>query len=155
MDDRLARLERALYRNAGNSLMPPSADDLPGKTAPQPRKSRGGGKRRQFRNAVRVGLSEVRRAPGAATKQKPGRLLLECLHKREADVLRFLHSEKCSSISGRKGLQCPYRPSSGPLLFADTPVSQYSPVKSQGYIEKCAMPLTDVDGALARLLLIY
>jgi transposase len=27
--------------------MPPSADDLPGKTAPQPRKSRGGGKRRQ------------------------------------------------------------------------------------------------------------
>jgi transposase len=27
--------------------MPPSADDLPGKTALQPRKSRGGGKKRQ------------------------------------------------------------------------------------------------------------
>lgn len=43
-----------------------------------------------FRNAVRVGLSEVRRVPGANTKQKPGRMLLECLKEREDDVLRFL-----------------------------------------------------------------
>ena len=43
---RLARLERAVSRNSGNSSMPPSADDLPGKTPP-PRKSCGGGKRRQ------------------------------------------------------------------------------------------------------------
>ena len=43
-----------------------------------------------FRHAVRVGLSEVRRVPGANTKQKPGRMLLECLKDREADVLRFL-----------------------------------------------------------------
>ena len=43
-----------------------------------------------FRNAVRVGLSEVRRVPGANTKQKPGRMLLECLKNREDDVLRFL-----------------------------------------------------------------
>ena len=43
-----------------------------------------------FRNAVRVGLSEVRRVPGAKSKQKPGRMLLECLHDREDDVLRFL-----------------------------------------------------------------
>jgi transposase len=45
---------------------------------------------RLFRNAIRVGLSQVRRVPGANTSQKPGRLLLECLDKREADVLRFL-----------------------------------------------------------------
>jgi transposase len=45
---------------------------------------------RLFRSAVRVGLQEVRRVPGAKAKQKPGRLLLECLDKREADVLRFL-----------------------------------------------------------------
>jgi transposase len=45
---------------------------------------------RLFRNAIRVGLSRVRRVPGANTKQKPGRLLLECLDKREPDVLRFL-----------------------------------------------------------------
>ena len=45
---------------------------------------------RLFRSAVLVGLQEVRRVPGARVKQKPGRALLECLHDREADVLRFL-----------------------------------------------------------------
>jgi hypothetical protein len=45
---------------------------------------------RLFRNAVRVGLSEVRKVPGAKAKQKPGRTLLDCLDKREDDVLRFL-----------------------------------------------------------------
>jgi transposase len=45
---------------------------------------------RLFRNAVRVGLAQVRRVPGANTRQRPGRLLLECPDKREADVLRFL-----------------------------------------------------------------
>jgi transposase len=45
---------------------------------------------RLFRHAVLAGLSEVRRVPGANSKQKPGRTLLECLKDREADVLRFL-----------------------------------------------------------------
>ena len=45
---------------------------------------------RLFRHAVRVGLSQVRRAPGANSKQETGRCLLECLDKREGDVLRFL-----------------------------------------------------------------
>lgn len=45
---------------------------------------------RLFRHAVLVGLSQVRRVPGANTKQKPGRTLLECLRDREDDVLRFL-----------------------------------------------------------------
>jgi transposase len=45
----------------------------------------------EFRQAVRVGLSQIRRAPGPActTKQPQGRLLLECLRDREADVLGF------------------------------------------------------------------
>jgi transposase len=45
----------------------------------------------EFRQAVRVGLSQIRRSPGpaATTKQPVGRLLLECLRDREADVLRF------------------------------------------------------------------
>jgi hypothetical protein len=42
-----------------------------------------------FRNAVLVGLAQVPRVPGAKAKQKTGRCLLECLHDREADVLRF------------------------------------------------------------------
>jgi hypothetical protein len=50
------RLARAVSRNSGNSSMPPSADDLPGKTAPQPRPPRGNGKKRQ---------GKQRGAPGA------------------------------------------------------------------------------------------
>jgi transposase len=47
LSERLARLERAVSRNSGNSGMPPSADDLPGRKAPAPRAKRGGGKKRQ------------------------------------------------------------------------------------------------------------
>jgi hypothetical protein len=43
-----------------------------------------------FRRGVAAGLSQVRRVPGATSKQPPARLLLECLRHREADVLRFL-----------------------------------------------------------------
>ena len=43
-----------------------------------------------FRRGVTVGLSEVRRVPGAKLKQPPARTLLSCLRHREADVLRFL-----------------------------------------------------------------
>jgi transposase len=43
-----------------------------------------------FRHGILAGLSAVRRVPGANTGQPPARLLLECLHDREDDVLRFL-----------------------------------------------------------------
>ena len=43
-----------------------------------------------FRRGVTVGLSQVRRVPGAKARQPPARTLLECLRHREADVLRFL-----------------------------------------------------------------
>ena len=43
--ERIARLERLISRNSGNSSMPPSGDDQPGKTPPAP-KARGGSKRR-------------------------------------------------------------------------------------------------------------
>jgi hypothetical protein len=54
-----------------------------------------------FRNAVRVGLSEVRPVPGAKAKQKPGRTLLECLRDREADVLRFLGDTRIPPTSNQ------------------------------------------------------
>ncbi|MFI0425214.1 DUF6444 domain-containing protein [Spongiactinospora sp. 9N601] len=46
--ERVARLERLISRNSGNSGMPPSADDLPGRTAPGKRAAKRGqvGKRR-------------------------------------------------------------------------------------------------------------
>jgi transposase len=54
-----------------------------------------------FRNAVRVGLAEVRPVPGAKSKQKPGRMLLECLRDREADVLRFLTDTRIPPTSNQ------------------------------------------------------
>ena len=54
-----------------------------------------------FRNAVLVGLSQVRRVPGANSKQNPGRTLLECLKNREADVLRFLTDLRIPPTSNR------------------------------------------------------
>jgi transposase len=54
--ERLAKLERLVSRNSGNSGMPPSADDLPGRVAPEPKADRGGGKKRQ---------GKQRGAPGA------------------------------------------------------------------------------------------
>jgi transposase len=45
---------------------------------------------RMFRHGVNAGLSQVRRVPGANSKQPPALHLLECLKHREADVLRFL-----------------------------------------------------------------
>jgi transposase len=43
---RVERLERLSSRNSGNSSMPPSADDLPGRIPPQREQSRGQGKRK-------------------------------------------------------------------------------------------------------------
>ncbi len=40
---RLDRLERLLSRNSGNSSMPPSGDDLPGRTPPADKPAAGGG----------------------------------------------------------------------------------------------------------------
>jgi transposase len=54
-----------------------------------------------FRHAVLVGLSEIPRVPGANTKQKPGRTLLECLRDREADVLRFLTDTRIPPTSNQ------------------------------------------------------
>ncbi|MEO3874539.1 transposase [Nonomuraea sp. B12E4] len=40
--ERAARLERLISRNSGNSGMPPSVDDLPGRTAPKKRAAKSG-----------------------------------------------------------------------------------------------------------------
>ena len=53
--ERLARLERAMPRNSGNSGMAPSSDDLPGKTPPTTKPKRGNGKKQ----------GKQRGAPGA------------------------------------------------------------------------------------------
>lgn len=44
--ERVERLERAVARNSGNSSMPPSTDDLPGKKKPASKRAKGSGRRR-------------------------------------------------------------------------------------------------------------
>jgi len=43
---RMARLERLISRNSGNSSFPPSMDDLPGRAPPRGKAPRGGGRRK-------------------------------------------------------------------------------------------------------------
>jgi transposase len=45
LEERIARPERLISRNPGNSSMPPSTGDLPGKKPPERRPRRGGGRR--------------------------------------------------------------------------------------------------------------
>ena len=45
LEDPVARLERLISRNSGNSSMPPSTDDPPGKKPPQRSPRRGGGRK--------------------------------------------------------------------------------------------------------------
>jgi transposase len=47
LEGRVARLERLISRNSANSSMPPSSDDLPGKTPPGRGARRGGGAKRK------------------------------------------------------------------------------------------------------------
>ena len=51
--EKIARLERLISRNSGNSSMPPSTDDLPGRTPPErkPRHGAGSGKPGKQRGA--------------------------------------------------------------------------------------------------------
>jgi hypothetical protein len=44
--ERVTQLEWMIGRNSGNSSMPPSSDDLPGKTKPAPKPARESGRRR-------------------------------------------------------------------------------------------------------------
>ena len=44
--EQVAALERMVGRNSGNSSMPPSSDDLPGRKKPQPKPVRGSGRKR-------------------------------------------------------------------------------------------------------------
>jgi transposase len=55
-DRRIAALERAASRNSGNSSMPPSSDDVPGRKAP-PRRGGSGGKRGKRPGAPGSGLA--------------------------------------------------------------------------------------------------
>ena len=62
---RVARLERAMSRNSGNSSMPPSGDDAPGRSPPRKQ-------RRAAERAARRKRGKQPGVPGAAVSMGPG-----------------------------------------------------------------------------------
>jgi Family of unknown function (DUF6444) len=63
--EQIARLERLISRNSGNSSMPPGSDDQPGRKPPQPRQRQGGRKRRPGKQPGGAGsVPAVERSPG-------------------------------------------------------------------------------------------
>lgn len=50
LQERVQRLERLASRNSGNSSMPPSSDDVPGRTAPAPKRVKNSGRKRGKQN---------------------------------------------------------------------------------------------------------
>lgn len=46
LEERVRRLERLVSGNSGNSSMPPSSDDLPGRTKPMPKPAKNSGRKR-------------------------------------------------------------------------------------------------------------
>ena len=70
--ERVARLERLISRNSGNSSMPPSTDDLPGKKPPE--RNGPAGRRSQAGQADgrAEGVPGLARAPGRDRRRVPG-----------------------------------------------------------------------------------
>jgi hypothetical protein len=104
---------------------------------------------RLFRHGVLAGLASVRRVPGANTKQPPARPLLECLHDREDDVLRFLSDLRIPPTSN--GAERDLRPAktqqkiSGRLRSETVTRHRYA---IRGYISTAAKQGTGVLAAL-------
>jgi hypothetical protein len=46
LEERVRQLERQVSRNSGNSSMPPSSDDLPGRVEPTPKRAKNSGRKR-------------------------------------------------------------------------------------------------------------
>lgn len=111
---------------------------------------------RSYRHGVRVGLSEVRRVAGPAktTKQPTGRVLLETLRDREADVLRFAHDLRVPPTSNQA--ERDLRPAktqqkiSGRLRSAKTTEHRYA---IRGYLSTAAKHNADLLTAIRDALL--
>jgi hypothetical protein len=61
--EKIARLERLISRNSGNSSMPPDTDDLPGKKPPEHMTRQGGMKRKPGKQPARLAVPGLERAP--------------------------------------------------------------------------------------------
>ena len=165
-DERIAVLERAASRNSGNSSMPPSSDDVPGRKTP-PRRGAGGGKRGKRPGAPGAGLA-WRETPDERVAHYPsgacgcGADLAEAADEGIARshqvhevplttatvVQHDLHRSRCACGRAHVGAR--------PGDVADAPIS-YGPnlralvvyllVFQHVPVERCAQLVADVTGA--------
>jgi transposase len=99
--DKIARLERLVSRNSGNSSMPPSADDLPGKKQPQDRKRGASGKRRPGKQPGAPGAHLAwNNHPDKTIDHFPGGDCACGADLREADDLGVTASHQVTDIPG-------------------------------------------------------
>lgn len=131
---------RALI-HAANTARDQGLDAVPGERA--------AADLRLFRHGVLAGLASVRQVHGANKKQPPSRPLLQCLHDREPDVLRFLSDLRIPPTSN--GAERDLRPAktqqkiSGRLRSEDTTRHRYA---IRGYISTAAKHNISVFTAL-------
>lgn len=138
--ERLAKVERAVSRNSGKSSMPPSADDLPGRTAPETKPGRGNGKKKQGKQPPRdpnqyqqpaAGTPECasdprrRRSAQPRLREPPGRAPTGCRSARQQPrigYLRPLALEPLPHALARRPLAAPVAagaPSASDLRLTD------------------------------------
>ena len=63
LEERVRRLERQVWRNSGNSSMPPSSDDLPGRTKPTPKRTKNSGRTRGRQRGAKGSATGVGEQP--------------------------------------------------------------------------------------------
>jgi len=63
LEERVRGLERQASRNSGNSSLPPSSDDLPGRTKPTPKRTKNSGRTRGKQRGAKGSATGVGEQP--------------------------------------------------------------------------------------------
>ena len=71
LEERVRRLERQVSRNSGNSSMPPSGDDLPGRMKPAPKRSRSSARQRGKQQGAKGSAMPWVAAPDETVPHRP------------------------------------------------------------------------------------
>jgi Transposase IS66 family. len=71
LEERVRRLERQVSRNSGNSSMPPSSDDLPGRTKPAPKRAKNSGRKRGKQQGAKGSALPWASAPDEQVPHRP------------------------------------------------------------------------------------
>src|ERR1035437_5863526 len=160
LKDRVARLERAVSRNSGNSSMPPSGDDTPGRKPPRKQRraaGRGAGRKRRpgkQARAPRAAFPEGTCGGGAALDGAADLGVARSYQQKEVPepeavtIQHDLHETRCQCGKTHVAPRPPGVPDSavsiGPRLRA---LAVYLLVFQHLPVERCRLLLSDVAGA--------